>query len=210
MLGMFPILSFQTPTDGVWLENGMGCVVAKDISEDKSGETEAVSSAANTDVSRTKEDHGYDCEAPLYTSEANELSKNVPANPNSPEGRDKIASEFRRSVMKSGIQGEFQTLGVPSLRPGEVVEVSGFEVRGQPPKDALFNGPYGVINVKHSAGVGGFTTSFTGIMDFFPEAFLEAATKAKGETTKSVPIDEGATDAGKKGKVNKKSKDTGG
>ena len=39
---------------------------------------------------------------------------------------------------------------------------------------ALFNGAYGVISVKHSIGVGGWTTSFAATLNYFPEEFQKA------------------------------------
>ena len=93
--------------------------------------------------------------------------------------------------MDAGIRGEFTTVGIPSLRPGEVVQVSGFETGRDPSADKfLFNGPYGVVNVRHSVGVGGFTTTFTAFMNFFPKALVEASTDkgVKGDLIKNESI----------------------
>jgi hypothetical protein len=210
-INLFPILSFQTPTSGVWLENGIGCQVASDLKEDKSGTSTACASAKTTTITQVKEQGGVDPDSPGYTAEAGETSKNVPVNPNSPEGREKVAGQWRNSMMTGGIQGEISTIGVPGLRPGEVVDVSGFEYRLQPSNQkVLFNGTYGIINVRHSIGVGGFTTNFLGVMDFFPTAFKEGLAKTKGELVeaeeiKAVPdLAKGAktTKTPKKGKPN--------
>lgn len=202
-INMFPILSFVSDTTAVWMENGMGCVVAKDFGDDKKGETQARASAKDTEITQVKEKSGLDCDAALYTDEPNEASKNLPVNPKSPEGRAKLAGEWKKSMMTNGVQGEFATIGIPSLRPGDVVEVSGFEYHGQPDsQQVLFNGPYGILNVKHSVGVGGFTTTFRGVMNFFPKAFKEAAAKTKGDKVESEPLADDKS-VGKKGKRRK-------
>jgi hypothetical protein len=213
-INLFPILSFQSPTTAVWMENGIGCQVAKDLKEDKSGTSTACANAKNTPITQVKEKGGVDTDKELFTpADKNEASQNVPVNPSSPEGREKVNAQWRNSMMTAGINGEFATIGVPSLRPGEVVDVSGFEYRNQPSNQkVLFNGPYGIINVRHSVGVGGFTTNFMAVMNFFPTAFKEALAKTHGELveTEEIKAVPDAISGGKQTKNVKTPKNAGG
>ena len=213
-VNMYPILTFQSPTEAVWMENGIGRQSAADIDSQKGGSSEGeggviekVADVYNTAVTWLKERSGLDPEAVTYNATApSEASSNVPVDPSSPAGREKLASEWRKKNMEGGIQGEFQTIGCPGLRPGEVVQVSGFEVRGQPDSDKfLFNGPYGVINVRHSIGVGGFMTNFLGVMNFYPKAFKEAARQGKGDDVKSEPTPESKSGGSQGDRVTKES-----
>lgn len=74
--------------------------------------------------------------------------------------------------MDGGITGNYTTLGVPDLFPGEVVQIGGFAPFNQG-KNSIssephpFNGPFGVIEVRHSVGNGGFQTRFKAVSGVF-------------------------------------------
>jgi hypothetical protein len=97
--------------------------------------------------------------------------------------RKQIDAHWTDKNMQSGIQGQFTTIGIPSLTPGESIQASGFEpFDGSGSKEkAIFNGVYGVIEVDHRVGVGGWETSFLGIMNYFPKAFVDAARTARAK-----------------------------
>ena len=180
------------------MDRGMGSVLAKDVAEDKSGPVEGRASARDTSIVQTRSKSGLDPDKPVYAAgDKNECSMNIPGNPKDPVVFETLASEWRSTMMTKGIQGEFQTIGVPGLQPGEMIQVSGFAPVGQPASDKyVFDGPYGVINVRHSAGVGGFTTNFMAIMNFFPDEFKQAAVKTKGDLVPDEDLPVGK-DAGK-------------
>lgn len=96
--------------------------------------------------------------------------------PQDPDVKEQQDGHWQRLNMQSGIKGQFTTVGVPDLTPGETIEVLGFEPMGFPDLAdvALFNGAYGVEEVRHSVGVGGWETTFGATLNYFPEAFREA------------------------------------
>ena len=114
-----------------------------------------------------------------HQAEVVQAGANLPGDPNDLNDRRKAASEWKSKQMIDGIVGEFTTLGIPNLRPGEAVEVSGFEKFGDlSGEGALFNGIYGVQAVRHQVGVGGWTTTFTGTIGAFHKDAMLARAKA--------------------------------
>jgi hypothetical protein len=195
---MYPILSFSSPTDAVWLQPGVGKIVASDV--DPSKATTGVdfeASGSETAIGRGKESADPK-DIGAAGIDTNAISARLMAGDASdPEIRKKAAAHWTDMNMSAGIQGQFTTLGIPSLTPGEIIQADGFHPIkkgiGKPEK-AIFNGVYGVIEVDHKVGVGGWETSFLGIMNYFPEVINKAAkavaTKSVATVAKSVPIPE--------------------
>jgi hypothetical protein len=186
---MFPILSFQSPTDAVWLQPGIGKMIARDVDPNKQkteGEVHTAS-AQDTPIAR-----GKDSADPVDIVESSQKYDDEiaaimhPGDPNDPKVQKQIDAHWTDKNMQSGIQGQFTTIGIPSLTPGETVQVGGFQIFGKSagnPKKALFNGPYGVIEVNHKVGVGGWETTFLGIMNYFPKAFIDARKQAEAQAS---------------------------
>ena len=88
---------------------------------------------------------------------------------------------LNRHAHMRGIHVDVQTIGIPDLRPGDLVKIDGFAAG--PYKEGIFDGVYGVTEVKHQVGLGGFTTIFKAISDFYPRAF-QLALQAAGTIPK--------------------------
>jgi hypothetical protein len=188
---MFPILSFSSPTDAVWLQPGIGKLIARDVDPSKENPDglNHTASGENTEIARGKESADPIDIAEESSKWYDEIAVMMHGGDPSDESvRKQIDAHWTDKNMQSGIQGQFATIGIPSLTPGESVQVGGFEPMGKPwgaggidPAKAIFNGVYGVIEVGHRVGVGGWDTTFLGIMNYFPKVFVDAnrARKAK-------------------------------
>jgi hypothetical protein len=102
---------------------------------------------------------------------------NIPGNPES-SMLDKAKGHMKRMNHLKGIHVDVQTIGLPDMKPGELVKIDGFAVEGQ--KEGIFDGIYGVIEVRHQIGLGGFLTTYKAISNFIPRQFPIAAAAAGG------------------------------
>lgn len=196
---MFPVLSFSSSQEGPWLVPGIGKLVMHDwpvakgkkepdINETHAG-TEASGAGAEGKVGQVV-DTGEIVDS-VASGEVIQAGANVPGDPNSSEDRRKAAGLWKDLQMSNGITGEFTTIGVPGLKPGEAVQVSGFEKFGSTdPDKALFNGVYGIQSVRHQIGIGGWTTSFVGCIGaFHKDAMLGRARANKVAVAKTAKIE---------------------
>jgi hypothetical protein len=106
-------------------------------------------------------------------------ARNSPGNPQT-SMRDHAKGMISRRNHLKGIHVDVQTIGLPDMRPGDIIGIDGFAVQGQ--KEGVFDGPYGIIEVRHQIGLGGFTTTFKAIANWFPRAF-QLAVQAAGLST---------------------------
>jgi hypothetical protein len=177
---MYPILSFQSPTDAVWLQPGVGKMIANDHDPNKQKPAlDYQASGDRTSIARGKA--GADPQdIGVRGVDANDIAaKHFPGDPSDSEVKRKVDAHWSDTNMDSGIAGNFTTLGIPSLTPGEVVQVSGFEpFKSGISNKPVFNGVYGVVEVNHKIGIGGWETSFLGIMNYFPKEFTDARDQA--------------------------------
>ena len=196
---MYPILSFNSPTTAVWMGPGIGRSVAQDEARNKAAAEAAAKKAdlENTRMARTAKG-GFDPDAVTQISSLpQDASRNIPGDPRDPTVVQQMKAEWKAAQMDGGITGEFTTIGIPSLIPGEVIQASGFQEFGEPASEkGLFNKPYGVIEVTHNIGVEGFTTTFRGISNFNPEGIGGNSKVGKQEEhTPILAIDESKTES---------------
>jgi len=177
---MYPVLNFSSSTTGAWVQPGLGRTVAQDVDEKKKEPVRQTAEPSNTDAgAKSKSLITFDPDNTDWGF-LQDAAKNIPGpvNPLDDGFRAKLRSEWKQSLMDSGIQCQVESIGVPDLKPGDVVDISGFGRRNRKKDEkVLFNGPYGVLEVTHSVGVGGWSTSFVGVMNLWPEE-LGQATKA--------------------------------
>jgi hypothetical protein len=180
---MYPILSFQSPTTAVWLQPGIGKVVAYDVDvnkEEEAGKTTHASADVTPIARGEKSGNPLDLVSAIVgrvNATIDAGARLMSGDPADHRTQKQVISHWTDMNYQGGVQGQFTTVGVPDLTPGETIEVSGFEpmAKGQgDPKKAIYNGTYGVIEVNHKVGVGGWDTSFMAIMNVFPEAFADA------------------------------------
>lgn len=204
-LNMFPILSFNSPTDGVWMQPGVGRLAAFDVDPNKQktdGESHTAS-AEDTPISRSKESADpkdlLSWAVPSIVGDLKAISARLMAgDPSDPDVQKRLESHWMDLNMQDGVQGQFTTIGVPDLTPGEVIQAGGFEPYGKwaGSKDkALFNGVYGVLEVTHRVGVGGWETIFLGIMNTFPKAFEDATKQSVVQASADQPPGPTAADS---------------
>lgn len=195
---MYPILSFTSPTDAVWLQPGVGKLISSDVDPNKKAPgVDHQASGDRTSIARGKSSADPKDIGAVGIGTDDVAARTFPGDPSDPEVQKKVDAHWTDVNMTAGIQGQFTTLGIPSLTPGEIVQVDGFQPlkkgAGDPAK-VVFNGVYGVVEVDHKVGVGGWDTSFLGIMNYFPEVInkiaKEQATKSVATVAKSVPIPE--------------------
>lgn len=183
---MYPIMSFSTPTQGVWMAPGIGNLRMQDFPK---GKEKKQKDPVKCEVNAKNTQHGASQGSGIIDKILGEFLTSLdkgpdgegeihgtmrwPGNPERTRQCRKATGHWKDGQMYEGIHGNFQTLGVPDLRPGEAVQVGGFEAynikTGKPidPEIALFNGVWGVIVVRHSVGVGGWTTNFEAVKGIF-------------------------------------------
>ena len=205
---IYPILSFQSPTDNVWIQPGVGQLLCHDVDPSKQSENGTVhsASASVTPIVRSKPSLGdlldnldnSIAEDVAHVNKANAsdannkllASLNFPGDPNNPQVQKKLEAHWTDLNYNGGVQGIFGTIGIPDLTPGDVIQADGFnpirDMGGSTDK-AIYNGPYGIVEVNHKIGVGGWDTSFHGIMGLFPRAFQDAAQQALVQPTADKP-----------------------
>jgi hypothetical protein len=93
---------------------------------------------------------------------------NFPGNPNS-SMKDAATGAIKRMNHLKGIHVDVQTIGLPDMLPGDLVKIDGFAVEGS--TEGVFDGIYGVIEVRHQIGLGGFMTTYKAISNFIPRQF---------------------------------------
>lgn len=194
---MYPILSFQSPTEAVWLQPGVGKIIASDVDPNKQAPAvDHQASGDKTSIARGKASADPQDVGAVGVDAKDIAARTMPGDPSDPEVQKKVDAHWTDLNMTAGIQGQFTTLGIPSLTPGEIIQADGFHPfkgAGNPEK-AVFNGVYGVVEVNHKVSVGGWETAFLGIMNYFPEVINKAAkdqaTKSVATVAKSVPIPE--------------------
>jgi len=192
---MYPALTYSSPTDGAWVGPGLGRVVGKDYDDSKKEDSEVVADPENPGEAPTlsKEQSYYDPDnKDAGIAGPQDAAKNLPGDPNDPAYVRKMRAEWKQSLMDHGIKCQVESIGVPNLKPGDVVDITGFEPYGENPADEkyLFNGPYGVFEVRHSVGIGGWTTSFTGVMNVWPSEMGQATQGAAAGVSEQQPIPE--------------------
>lgn len=158
--GVFPILSFSSPNNELFLPASARGFVMTEIS-DKNPQKE---------VERTVVDHESEnvvgsnegAIAPEATesnpdrdSNTDEGAEEMPGDPDDTMDLEKVKADFWREG-NMGITVEIESIGVPDLIPGDTVLVDGLGNRFGHPR-------WGVFTVKHSIGLGGYTTSFSAV-----------------------------------------------
>lgn len=188
----FPILEFASPSDFVWLSPGMGAMYAKDVQIDKSVKELKVEPAKKKseekkDTSDGKgkkgveqEKHEVPLSERLYDTDYHgaagaplSVGASFPSDA-SQESAERIKAELKNLYYSKGVNISVTTVGIPELTPGQVVNVFGIG-RSIGDEDELgdgktkFDGKYGILQVEHKIGSGGFTTSFKGVNSFYPK-----------------------------------------
>ena len=107
----------------------------------------------------TDGDTVYDPDTPPpHMSERQDAGMNMPGNPDT-SAKEQARNEFKNVASRAGITVEITSIGVPELEPGMTVSLKGM--------GDVFDNTYGVLEVEHSVGIGGFTTRFKAVSNLF-------------------------------------------
>lgn len=146
--GVFPILGFSTPTTAVFLS---GATKQLRLSSYDSKTREIKTNEVISDAQASPKRSG---EGVAGSKDDPGKGDFHPENVATPEARELAQRTFAASQGSMGIRIEVETLGLPNLMPGTLIEVIGVA------QDRL-DGKYVVFEVTHSIGSGGYSTNFT-------------------------------------------------
>jgi phage protein D len=144
----YPILGFSSPTSAVYLSGAsQGAHSAGVSSETREVVTKKVDDASSN-VMRTNP-------TGVGVKDASKGSQFLAVDAAAKESAPLTDTEFKAAVANMGVHIEVETLGVPTLLPGNLIEIKGVSKR--------FDAKYVVFELEHLLGSGGFTTKFTAI-----------------------------------------------
>ena len=155
----FPIFSFQSAAEGVWLPRGNGQVRTNDVDQDNPSEDGEVTVNPD-DVARSNESgvtqgqvelDGEESELLTEEETPEQAGERVPASARGTQTPREVAETHAlEEAMRGGLNVTIETIGIPELFPGDVVSLAGA---------GIFNGNYGVDGVSHEASGDGWTMS---------------------------------------------------
>jgi len=148
-----PILSFSCNTEAVWnaltyqdvLNHG---AALRSVDPDSVEPSEEIITLEQTDE---PVDSGEGGQTLTATDELPDVPNQVPGDPDNPDAVARAEAEVRTGAAMS-LQCELETIGDPTILPGDMVALSGLGRR-------FDNQVYRVDAVTHSIGMGGFTTN---------------------------------------------------
>lgn len=171
----YPIIDLSSPTTAMWIAPGMGMQIMEDLKD--SGETnKVIIDDVTTGITR-EGDTALDPNADSpYSSKSQDMAANFPGNP------ETAAFEAGKAEYKSinngrGIVVEVTSIGIPELEPGMVVKLTG--------AGTIFPDTFGVLEVEHKVGTGGFTTRWKGLSSSIPPELMLQTKPAAGPQTPS-------------------------
>jgi len=155
--GVYPILSASTPTTAIWLP-GIRSVLLKEIDADtkktvtkaETAETVSIGQAGPSAVEGKGNDKSY----PEPSKDPNDTTGHhvMPGDPADKKMAESLKSVFEQfKVMGMAIKLEVETIGIPTIQPGDVVVIQGLGMR-------LDRDNYCVHDVTHTINTSGFMT----------------------------------------------------
>jgi hypothetical protein len=154
--GVYPILSFNTPTQAVFYPSSLLGAASAGI--DDKGKV-VVNSFSDAKVSANRSGPGGSVPKGGAFVEGDEKTGNAldafhSDNPKGKKHVDKMKSQIKSQLKNGGVRVEIETLGVPDLLPGRTAQIDGLGPR--------FDWNYGIHEVVHTLGTGGFSTQWVG------------------------------------------------
>lgn len=146
----FPILSITTPTSAIYLSGVTKRIRALGYDPDKRKVVQVIADDKTSVPTRTDKDKGAGIKKDVDASKGEIAAFDGAA----PDAQKIADEEYKSAIQNMGIKIEVETLGVPNLRPGQIITVRGVS-KGR------IDGEYAVFEVTHSLGSGGFSTKFT-------------------------------------------------
>lgn len=146
--GVFPILGISTPTSAIYL-----AAVSQQIrmmGTDSATRETVVTTVNDKSASPKRVEEGQ--AGPVAPTEKS--GSFLPLDAGKPASISQAEAAFKASQNNMGTKIDVQTLGIPNLRPGQVVSIAGVS-------KTRIDGNYAIFEVEHTLGTGGFETSFT-------------------------------------------------
>ena len=155
--GVYPILGFSTPTMAVFLAGAAKALRAMGTSsKDRKTVTLVANDAKSNVQSSGKAGVGIKDQQPADGEEEMLPIDAATKKENGIDAKSILEAEYKTARDTMGITIEVETLGMPDLLPGHLIEVKGV-AKGR------LDGPYVILDLEHSIGSGGFTTKFKAV-----------------------------------------------
>jgi len=152
----FPIIGFESSSEGVWLPRHAGGIRSADINPETGEETTPVDADQEARSNSVPRLGGADMARGAAVSDGSGVSAAQPEEgvyltASAADQENSPQEVVTRLADEGGLQGGFQatlkTIGIPDLLPGEVIRVQGLGILG---------GNYLVQTANHEAGGGGW------------------------------------------------------
>jgi hypothetical protein len=196
-VGAYPILSFESPTNAVYLPGSLRGYVMEGVSDTSRAAVRVDVNDRSEAPTRTTD--GTTTPDPAAMPEAEDNGDGGERASGAEPSEDEELATHRAEWQASGHMGitvEIETIGIPDIIPGEIVLLRGVGRRFSEHR-------YGVHKVTHNIGTGGFTTSLTlvtnigsladfGEVNFGPGNTQPLAAEEDGETSVSADTTQAA------------------
>lgn len=186
---VYPILSLTCPTTAIYMPASIRGINSHNV--DDSTRTETKTKTDEASIQRAQSGKGNASEpkgTPTYPA-ADETTasggQHVFADPSDPSDLANLQSLFQREG-NMGITLDVETVGIPDLLPGEVVEVEGVGRR-------LGGQRWTVHKVVHTIGLSGYSSSLHLISTGFSKEWASEGTLATGPAATAPRVDDDST-----------------
>lgn len=155
-VGAYPIFSFDSPTNAVYLPGSVRGIRMEDVSERTRERTSTDVNDANDRTARTGEGAAAPSGDDVISqpdADTGDGGERRPGDPLDQNAIEHAREDFHRGS-NLGIQIEVETIGIPDIVPGEIVKIVGVGQR-------FGRNNYAVHKVVHNLGLDGFTTQLT-------------------------------------------------
>lgn len=190
--GDFPILEINSPTMAVYLPGGSRGFRMQDIDDESRQFVQNIindQSVAPGRSGQSAAESPPSGEIPGTDTNTGDGTTLVQGDPNDNRAVDMAKAEYAAWTGSMGINLDVTSIGIPTLLPGETVQVWGMGER--------LDHQYGVLTVKHTIGGNGFSTSWNGVSNVqqFEQKLFESD-PAAGRYPASPPGDYSTGSAG--------------
>lgn len=188
---VYPILSLSSPTAAIYMPASIRGIDSRNVSDSTRTESKVTTNEATIQRAQSGKDNvaapkGTE-EYPEHDEESASGGEHVFADPEDPSDLAHLQSLFQREG-NMGITLDVETVGIPDLLPGEVVEVEGVGRR-------LGGQRWTVHKVIHSIGLGGYSSNLHLISTGFSKEWASEGTAATGPAATAPRASEEGTQA---------------
>jgi hypothetical protein len=186
---VLPIFSASSPTSAIYLPGSAQGFWVQDVSSFDRSEKRRLIGDQQVAPPRTSEGAAAIVNAntlPAVDPSTGEGAEMYPGDPEDPELVQWVKSEYAAQTTQMGVQLTLETVGDPTLLPGNVIAVRGLGRR--------LDSNYSVFKVTHTVGGSGYTMSLECVSNVAKA--LENAVEAVGPTAPQPTLDESSPTSG--------------